>query len=124
MKNMDKEEFQKLLCAQYCSFYKPGKDEELACRGFTLLDALMEQGIKLPAKPDKIVLGANAEDALFTAICRCCPFFGEDCDFAAWKREESREAARESVNPCGGFLCLGHCIVLGTVDIEDINRVI
>ncbi len=124
MKNMDKDELQELLCAQYCSFYKPGRDEELACIGFTLLGILMEQGMKLPANTDRILLGMKTENELFRSICSCCSFFEEDCDFAAWKRVESGNTACEEVNPCGGFLCLGYCIDQGTVDIEDINRVI
>ncbi len=121
---MDQERLVEDLCAQYCSFYKPDKDEEFACEGFFILKKLFEEGKKVPARTEKIVLGMKAEDDLFRVVCKRCPFFGQDCDFAAWKRGENRNVAREAVNPCGGFLCLGHCIEHGTVDIEDINRVI
>ncbi len=121
---MNKEEVWKLLCAQYCSFYKPGKDEELACQGFYIIQKLVDEGKHVPAGPDRIMLSVMAEEALFRVICRRCPFFDADCDFAAWRRGEGSNRAHEKVNPCGGFLCLGHCIEQGTVDIEDINRVI
>lgn len=124
MKRMNKEELLELLCARYCVFYKPGKDEELACKGFYILEKLLEEQKEVPAKAKKIELSMKTEDDLFRVICRCCPFFGQDCDFAAWKRGESGNEARAAVNPCGGFLCLGYCIDCGTIDIQDINRVI
>jgi hypothetical protein len=124
MKLMNKEELVSVLCAGYCSFYKPGKDEDLACKGFYILKKLIEQGKEVPVRMKKIILSMTTEDDLFQIICRGCPFVGQDCDFAAWKRGERRDVAREAVNPCGGFLCLGHCIDQGTVDIEDINRLI
>ncbi|MBI5074302.1 MAG: hypothetical protein HZB62_03885 [Nitrospirae bacterium] len=121
---MDKEELPDRLCAGYCSFYKPGKDEELACRGFIIIEKLLRQGKELPAVTEKTVMSMRSENDLFQLVCGGCPFFKEDCDFAAWKRGEGRDMTRKAVNPCGGLLCLGHCIEKGTVDIEDINRVI
>ena len=124
MKLMKKEDLLELLCTKYCSFYSPGKDEELACKGFLILAKLLKEPKEVPAKTGKIVLSMKTEDSLFRVICTRCPFFEQDCDFAAWKRGESGNVAREAVNPCGGFLCLGHCIDHGTVDIQDVNRVI
>ena len=124
MKHMEKEELVKLLCSGYCTFYKPGKDEELACMGFTILEKLLDELKEVPARTEKTVLSLKTEEGLFRMICMRCPFFGQDCDFAAWKRGEGGNVAREAVNPCGGFLCLGHCIAHGTVDIQDLNRVI
>lgn len=121
---MEKEELVQQLCAGYCSFYKPGKDEELACKGFTILEKLLDEPKEVPVRPVKTVMSLKTEDDLFRIICRNCPFFGDDCDFAAWKRGEGGNVAREAVSPCGGFLCLGLCVDHGTVDIEDINRVI
>ena len=123
MKHMEKEALVKLLCSGYCSFYKPGKKEELACKGFFVLQKLLDERKEVPVRTEKIVLGIKTESALFRLLCEGCPFFGQDCDFAAWKRGEGGNTRREAVNPCGGFLCLGHCIDHGTVDIQDINRV-
>lgn len=124
MKIMNKETLPDLLCAGYCSFYKPGKDEGLACRGFSLMEDLVAEGREVPVRTGRIVLDPETENDLFGVICSDCPFFAGDCDFAAWKRGESSGVIREAVDPCGGFLCLGHCIDKGTMDIEDINRVI
>ena len=123
MKHMEKEALVQLLCSGHCSFYKPGKDEELACKGFLILEKLLYERKEFPALTQKIVLSMKAEDDLFRLLCRGCSFFEQDCDFAAWKRGEGGAAARETVNPCGGFFCLGHCIDQGQVDIDDINRV-
>jgi hypothetical protein len=34
----------KTLCLKHCSYYKPGKNEELACRGFHVVERLMQSG--------------------------------------------------------------------------------
>ncbi|MBI5846794.1 MAG: hypothetical protein HZB31_02370 [Nitrospirae bacterium] len=121
---MKKKDLPQLLCASYCAFYKPGKDEELACGGFIIIERLVEDGKEIPVGTGRVVLSREREDDLFRALCRTCPFFEHDCDFAAWKRGESMQLAREALNPCGGFNCLGNCLDLGTIDIDDLNRVI
>lgn len=124
MKQMRMDDLVQQLCAGYCSFYKPGKDEELACKGFSIFKKLLEAGKRVPARVQKTGLSTITEDELFSTICRTCPFYGQDCDFAAWKIGDSGNVAHESVSPCGGFLCLEQCIDQGAVDMEDINRVI
>jgi hypothetical protein len=124
MKLMKKEDLRERLCGQYCSFYKPGKDEELSCKGFIIFDKLLDEQKEVPSVTDELLLSIETENDLFREVCRRCPFFEQDCDFAAWKRGEHMHVARGAVNPCGGFLCLGHCIDHGTVDIQDVNRVI
>ncbi len=38
----------KNLCANFCSYYKPAKKEELACRGFIVVKRLIEMGKHIP----------------------------------------------------------------------------
>jgi hypothetical protein len=95
------------LCAEYCVFYRPEKDEELACKGYLVVRRLVEQERDLFSERGHGSLSIEAEDALFHAMCRECAFFGGDCDFASWKRGESPRTSREAVKPCGGFLLLG-----------------
>lgn len=121
---MNTEELQGLLCARYCSYYKPGKTEELACKGYSVIERLFAAQKKIPVRIDKVVLKTTAEDDLFRILCRTCPFYEQDCDFAAWRRGNRGNDAGEAVNPCGGFLCLGDCIDTGIVDIRDLYRVI
>jgi len=92
--------------------------------GFLVLERLHEAPLEIAAAQKKVVLSLKTEDDLFLVICTRCPFFGEDCDFAVWKRGGSTHLDREAVNPCGGFLCLGHCLDQDTVDIQDVYRVI
>ncbi len=125
MNIMDREALIRTLCAGYCSFYKPGKDEELCCRGFLLLEKLIEKGWSLPAGRNGVSLSMKAEDDLFQTICHQCQFFEEDCDFACSKRQGgAADVVSESVSPCGGFLCLGYCLGHGTVGVQDISAVL
>ena len=32
------------LCLKYCAYYKPGKNEELACRGYTVVERFIREG--------------------------------------------------------------------------------
>jgi len=123
MKCMKKEALVELLCAGYCSFYRPEKDEDLACKGFIILERLLDEQKEVPARTEKMVLSTKTENDLFQALCTGCPFFEQDCDYASWKRGEGGNEPCEAMYPCGGFLCLGHCIDHGTVDIQDVNRV-
>jgi len=124
MEHMEKEALVKLLCAPYCSFYKPGKDEELACNGFSVLMKLAATGLEVTAPPEKGALQEQTEDELFGSVCLSCSFAREDCDFASWRRGEQKGRLRKEMNPCGGFLFLGLCIDQGALDIQAINRVI
>jgi len=124
MKHMEREELVRVLCAPYCSFYKPGKDEELACNGFSVLLKLSASGYESPVRPEKGDLQEKTEEDLFGAICRRCPFFDEDCDYASWRRGEQTARLRKEINPCGGFLFLGLCMEQGAMDIQAVNRVI
>ncbi len=124
MEYMEKEELVKVLCAPYCAFYKPGKDEELACNGFSVLLKLAASGFEIQARPEKRDLQEQTQEKLFGSLCHGCAFFDEDCDYASWRRGEQAARIRKEINPCGGFLFLGLCIEQGSMDIQAINRVI
>ena len=124
MKHMERDELVKVLCAPYCSFFRPGKDEELACNGFSVLMKLAASGLEIGVRPEKRDLQEKTEKDLFDAMCSRCPFFKEDCDYASWQRGELAARLRKEVNPCGGFFFLGLCIEHGSMDIQVVNRVI
>jgi len=121
---MDKPWLIRNVCAGYCAFYKPGKDEELACKGFLVLRKLTLRWDETAAKGEKKVIRNQTRDNLFAMLCVQCPFFDDGCDFAAGRREETRETAKEDATPCGGFLFLGACIDRGSIDIQALNQVI
>jgi hypothetical protein len=112
------------VCAGYCAFFKPGKDEALACKGFLVLQELSRAEKGLPGFPEKRELRGETREHLFHLLCPHCPFSSEGCDFAAWNRGEMPDADREGVTPCGGFLFLANCIDQGTIDIQALNGVI
>lgn len=99
------------LCSQFCSYYKPGKKEELACRGHEVVEQLLRQGRSISfynsgKKPDR----ATAE-ALVKELCMTCPFFAQGCDFMQDR----------SAHPCGGFMLLSQLLESGAIMLADIN---
>ena len=121
---MDKTWLIRNVCAGCCSFYKPGKDEELACKGFLVLGDLTLRWDEIAVNSQKKMIQGETRDNLYRILCVHCPFFDDGCDFAAGRRGETREAAQEDAAPCGGFLFLGACLEQGSIDIQTINQVI
>jgi len=121
---MDKTWLIRNVCAGYCAFYKPGKDEELACKGFLVLENLSLRWNEIASKGRKKMSHDETMDNLFSVLCVQCPFFDDGCDFAAGRRGRAMEAVRTDAVPCGGFLFLGACIEQGSIDIQAINQVI
>jgi hypothetical protein len=86
---MEKEALVKLLCSGYCSFYKPEKDEELACKGFLILEKLLDERKEVPVRTEKIVLGIKTESALqelsffWTGLRLCCLEEGRGREYQA-----------------------------------------
>jgi hypothetical protein len=121
---MDKTWLIRNVCAGYCSFYKPGKDEELACKGFLVLGDLALRKDEIALNVQEKMIQDETRDRLYGILCVRCPFFEDGCDFAAGRRGETRETAQEDATPCGGFLFLGACLEQGSIDIQAINQVI
>lgn len=116
MKDM---ELDKELCLKFCQFYKPTKNRELACKGFLVIERLIEDGKKIPfddfdipAQADQMI-DAVTEEMLIQNICITCPFYEGDCDFILHKGK---------YRPCGGFTLLGHLLEADVIVIEDIRR--
>ncbi len=105
-----KRSIQTAICAPFCAYYKPGKNEELACRADGIAERLIRSGIVLPAgKADRSFDRARAE-TLVEALCRACDFREDGCDFMM-----DRMAP-----PCGGFVLLARLLESGVIEIEDI----
>ena len=52
------------LCRNFCPYYKPSKDEELACLGFTVIERLIGKGWTIPFDtPDNGCEDKNQEGA-------------------------------------------------------------
>jgi hypothetical protein len=99
------------LCLAYCFYYKPGKNEELACRGRIVVERLLRNGRMIVFdKSDKRIDSATAE-MLVQKMCMACDFHERDCDYM-----QDRAAP-----PCGGFILLAQLLSEGELSIEDIE---
>ena len=101
---MLKAAFESYLCRPFCSFYRAGAKEEMACQGALVLAALVRCGRLAPehfsAPAEKEQRRWQEEDrALEGVLCLPCPFAVDGCDFHSALRSPETE-------PCGGYLLL------------------
>ena len=111
---MEKEALKKGLCSTLCPYYKPSKDEELACKGFLVIERLIRKGKKLPFKKSGRQFDSAVEESLVRYLCSVCPFYDRDCDFFS-KGEDSQ--------PCGGFIALEYLIKERIVTVDDVKDI-
>jgi hypothetical protein len=102
------------LCARFCPYYKPGKKEDLACKGFLVVKGLIEEGREIPffvtdRRPDPAL-----REKLLRDLCVVCPFFEDGCDFVQQK---------ERSLPCGGFILLAYLLRANIITIDNIRDV-
>ncbi|MEW6110447.1 MAG: hypothetical protein AB1632_14980 [Nitrospirota bacterium] len=102
---------QEKLCLNFCRFYKPAKDEELACMGFVAIERMIKKGKGIDFGKSGMVPDAATVKILSEQLCHPCPFYDGDCDFAVHKDDAS---------PCGGFILLGQLLEEGSINVEDI----
>jgi len=121
------------ICKGYCQYYKPSKDEEIACMGFIIAERLVEWGLPISSpvisgplsnKGETEMPGEETTVLLRNQICTVCPFYEDDCDFIGFHRLNAPDAQQVKAMPCGGFLFLGRFIDSKIIDIRDINQVI
>lgn len=105
----------KTICLRYCHYYKPNKNEELECFGFTIIERLINKGIKIYFKDFQHTADNIIDEELIQTICVICPFSQEDCDFFVKKTD---------AKPCGGISLLGYLIDSHSISIKDIKDVI
>ena len=99
----------------YCAYYKPGRNEELACQGFVVVQQLIDGGTSIalegPAQP--VTHPGDMADALRDRMCPGCPFYEGDCDFIL---------TGGSAPSCGGFTLLLHLLGAGSITIENVTK--
>ena len=100
------------VCARWCTYYKPGKNEELACRGYDVVQHIHSRHrirIDVPVpetQPDQTIVAA-----LRRTLCEGCSFFREDCDFIL---------THGKATPCGGFRLLVRLIERDAISMDDV----
>ena len=78
---MKNPELNKKLCENFCSYYKPSKDSELACMGFIVTERLIKSGKEIPFDESGHVSDIAARKKLIRNMCASCAFYESDCDF-------------------------------------------
>jgi hypothetical protein len=119
---MLKAAFASYLCRPFCSFFRAGEKEEMACQGALVLAELVQRGRldpeSFPAAVEKERQRWQEEDvALERALCLPCPFALDGCDFHSELRSSETE-------PCGGYLLLQLLKDAGAISCAELNQVI
>jgi hypothetical protein len=103
----------KRLCEYCCPHFKPGKNNDLPCKGYSIIEKLLQEGRDIHFQRSHRALAATTKQLLSRHMCVVCPFYEEDCDFIRHKKNSQ---------PCGGFDSLGHLLESGNITIADIIR--
>lgn len=101
----------KTLCLKYCSYFKPGKSEELACRGYYVVERLMHAGRIRNLETSGVSVNVEIVRDLVRALCNACPFHEHDCDFFQDRASQ----------PCGGFVLLSQLLAGEDITINEIK---
>ncbi|MBC7292491.1 MAG: hypothetical protein H5T84_00030, partial [Thermoleophilia bacterium] len=131
-----------LICAGFCSFYRPEKDEAEKCGGFAWLSSLWETHRQRPrgtAAPLHVEIAADVDDIgdeikaaslkpgpvcyrfdaeLAELICAACPFLSEGgCDY-----RNPAISEKKRLQPCGGYIVVAHLLDQGLVRVQRKGR--
>jgi hypothetical protein len=108
----DNPTLEQTLCLKFCSYYKPGKNEELACKGYMVVERLLREGKSLVLDSNSCESSPDLSDRIVKTLCITCDFHKQDCDFM-----QDRTA-----RPCGGYVLLERLLGCGMITIEDIEK--
>jgi len=106
---------QRNLCQEFCSYYKPSKKEIIACKGFLVIEKLLKRGREIPFDKTDQKPGDAIQGELIRGMCIACPFYENDCDFVQKKKD---------AQPCGGFMLLANLLEKNIISIDDIQNII
>jgi len=103
------------LCRNFCTYYKPGKNEDLSCQGFIVVRRLLGKGKRLSQEKPQQALAPDAGiiDGLQGRVCAACAFRESDCDFVL---------SGGTLPPCGGYAMLCHLLGSGDLTLEDLDE--
>jgi len=108
-----KEHLIQRLCLPFCCYYKPGKNEELLCRGAAVVERLILAGKRLPADVNSLKTSDRyTTELMLLHLCRVCEFREHDCDFA----EDGKSS------PCGRFVFLSKLLASGAITADDLGE--
>ncbi len=117
---MNKDKAINIICKSFCKFYKPERDEALACRGFDLvLNLVGEKKIneaRISEITDFTLSDYPFDEFLKERLCKKCDFVIDGCGF----RDDSYHGKKKV--PCGGYILLTMLLSKGIIRIEDITN--
>jgi len=99
------------LCSRFCAYYKPGKNEELACQGYAVVERLIQADRVIPFERDVEVPRQALNEALVQRMCMVCEFHEHDCDYM-----QDRTAPA-----CGGFVLIAQLLATNALKIEEVG---
>jgi hypothetical protein len=116
---MSKAVVQSYLCRPFCTFFRPGVKEEMACQGAVVLVELVQRGRLAPAAFPSPAEKAHRrwqekDQELERVLCQPCPFAVDGCDFHSALRSMQTE-------PCGGYLLLQLLKDAGTISCAELK---
>jgi hypothetical protein len=116
----EKRDFHDYICRPFCTFYREGEKEELACQGAQAVEQLLKKGLlsrdqfrQYKKDPDRRWI---RDPLLDQRICKPCPFRKEDCDFQSENPPPSSE-------PCGGYILFTLLKEKGIIFLKDLEKV-
>ena len=117
---MAKRDFQEHICRPFCSFFRAGEKEELACRGALVVERLVVGGMIDPAvlpgsEWKRSDLWQVNDPLLGKMVCGRCPFRDGECDYRAAERPADAE-------PCGGYILLRVLRKTGAVSADALRE--
>jgi hypothetical protein len=100
------------ICLKFCAYYKPGKNEELECRGYTVVEQLIQSGMAGVFDAFEKEADPSATELIVQKICMNCDFHERDCDFMQDR----------ATPPCGGLVLLTQLLKRNRISLEDIAK--
>jgi hypothetical protein len=114
---ISKTEFENYICRPFCDYFRPGKKEELLCRGAVVVENLVRRQRLFPENFRRLdreePLTPGQEPGLEAAVCADCPFRAEDCDFKS-------PHPPADCRPCGGLVLLHRLKNHGLISIPEL----
>lgn len=99
------------VCLRFCSYHKPGKKEQLACRGYVVIEGLLARRVPVDFVRRTVAGDAAVIGAVARRLCPACAFRTDGCDFAVDGK----------ARPCGGLLFLAQQLGEGIIAVEDLE---
>ncbi len=116
---MSKRDFKDYICRPFCKFFREGHKEEMACRGASVIEHMVQSGLlNPPAMPQtgkSSHLWDQRDPGLEVCVCRHCEFRAEGCDFQSPNRPPDAE-------PCGGYILLSLLMEQGMLTLSNIEE--